>query len=81
MPCFIYDMYPAEERSENENGIVPGKKRCRSQSVFPRPIMRGCVERSFKKVKRGHLLISLHNFLSGATDPEKKTQYFLRFPG
>lgn len=64
MPCFIYDMYPAEERSENENGIVPGKKRCRSQSVFPRPIMRGCVERSFKKVKRGHLPISLHNFLS-----------------
>ncbi|ANF35350.1 hypothetical protein BAGQ_0500 [Bacillus velezensis] len=50
-------MYPAEERSENENGIVPGKKRCRSQSVFPRPIMRGCVERSFKKMKRGHLLI------------------------
>lgn len=57
MPCFIYDMYPAEERSENENGIVPGKKRCRSQSVFPRRIMRGCVERSFKKVKRGHLPI------------------------
>ncbi|AJE77492.1 hypothetical protein AR443_11300 [Bacillus velezensis] len=81
MPCFIYDMYPAEERSENENGIVPGKKRCRSQSVFPRPIMRGCVERFFKKVKRGHLPISLHNFLSGATDPEKKTLYFLRFPG
>lgn len=26
MPCFIYDMYPAEERSENENGIVPGKE-------------------------------------------------------
>ncbi|XLG13062.1 Hypothetical protein ACI5QL_00481 [Bacillus velezensis] len=43
--------------------------------------MRGCVERFFKKVKRGHLPISLHNFLSGATDPEKKTLYFLRFPG
>ncbi len=53
MPCFIYDMYPAEERSE--------MKRHRSgKEAMPfakrRPIIRGGVERSLKG-ERGHLPI------------------------
>ena len=44
MPCFIYGMYPAEERSENENGIVPERSDAVLNDVSARVL-------HFKRVK------------------------------